>query len=811
MSSWPTSDPRGLLAEVNAEDRDRMVDLASRMRAERGTIDACRRFADAVTKPLVGDGFDTPPLDREGAEAVVDVVSTHPALADQRDVPFASAVLGVPSADPAEFDARREAAEFLAVGLWAFGNQGEIDKHVADALVTTAIGGDAFSRLVRDIVLGGRRGLDLDWDGLIPLRLIDLEELDRRACVRSIQDAALGLGLESRPGRAWATGITAISPRRACPGDEVVIRGPGFGANKPVGVVVVFPNRSGGCVEARVKKWSDKAITVVVPNSVGSGCVGFAEPGSAPSAEATSTFAGELERCIGPAAFPVADKIRTRGQVAPTPCPGCLKGGANRFDGGGPVIETFTVNFGHDVVVQPGDHVVLRWRVRGAQNLSLTRTSPNGPFFAPAPGPLPPLPASGTWDLGPFIAFSPTWASYALNASNGCGSETWTVDVRVMQAPKLSVAAIEVVQVIQRPNNSVRLVSRKRTVARVFVDSGVTNDFDYGSGPNAVPGIVGDVLVYPAGRGYGTSGVPLNFASALAVPAASRNRNNPDHSFTVELPRDELDGPVRLEARIAVAGHENDVGGPWKASGSTSVVFNPQPRQEVLPFLVADSVWGLPAPSLGNFNAALQESRKRYPVAELGWTVNPAITRATTWSPGANYDLTQVIGWVFLHNDLQTMIFVFPSTPVGGIRTAIVPRNNGLLTDAAGNPIPRYAVSGMASPRIGGFAPVSISQARLTGTYAHEMGHTFGLGHAPCPPPPGTPGSGDCMDPPDGIDPTLPGMTDEVGFDVPAGTVIELGRGELMSYCGDSSRCPGATRWPSIATWDLLFNTVPVS
>jgi hypothetical protein len=569
----------------------------------------------------------------------------------------------------------------------------------------------------------------------------------------------------------------------------------------------MFPDRSGRCVEAKVTAWSNRAVTVVVPATAAPGCVGFAEAGAPGDVQAAITFAGELERCIGPAAFPIADKIRILGGVAsPPPCPACLSGGANRFEGGPPTVG-FTANFGHDVVIAPGDHVVLRWNVRGAQSISLTRTSQDGPFTSPPV----PVPANDQLDLGPFTTSRPESASYSLTASNGCGSETRQVFVNVMRTPKLSIARIEVVQVIQRADNSVRLVSDKRTVARVFVDSGV-RDFDYGLGQGIVPGIVGNVTVYPAGRAYGTPGRPLNAADALAVPGGLRMRANPRHSLTVELPYAELDGQVRLEAQVAVAGHEGDPGGPWKALGSTSVVFNARPRQEVLPFLVADSMWGLPAPDLNDLGTSLQESRKRYPVDEIGFSLNPAIIRATSWSPGASYNLTHNAGWVLLLNDLQTMIFLFPSTPTGGIRAGLVPANSPLrpLTDASGNPIPPYAVNGMAWPRIGGFAPVFVTQIGLPGTFAHEMGHSIGFNHAPCPAPGGA-GTGGCDTPPSLIDGRLPGRTDEVGFDVPAGEVIEIGRGELMSYCGDETSCPGATRWPSIAGWDLLFDTLPVS
>src|SRR5439155_11101218 len=110
-------------------------------------------------------------------------------------------------------------AEFLAVGLSALVSQGTIDRRLAFALVTVAIGADAFSRTVRDVVLGSPRGLDLDLNDLIPTRIIDLERLDRGACVRGIQNAAVGLARRFQPGRAWATRVAAPNPPVGCPGD----------------------------------------------------------------------------------------------------------------------------------------------------------------------------------------------------------------------------------------------------------------------------------------------------------------------------------------------------------------------------------------------------------------------------------------------------------------------------------------------------------------------------------------------------------------------------------------------------------------
>ncbi len=574
MDVTPLEELRRILVDANTRETVRF--RAIRELLPPGLLEACDRYAAAVTKPLTGSNLDRWPGDAEGAQAVVTVLSLHPAFSEGNDPPVVEDVFGEQGLDPVEYDTRREVAEFIVVGVSALVFEDLVDAERARALVLVSAGADALSRLIRDLVLGGgRRGLDFDLNGLLPDRLLPPETLEEGACAQGIQGAVLGLAISGgRPGRARAKGIRKLDPAAGCTGDKVVIRGTKFGSQQPKGVVVMFPGDGGGtCVPARVTKWTDTAVTVKVPSGVGVGCVGFAEAGTPLDIEAASTLAGVLEQCLGPAAFNIAAKIRLLGGVVPAmSCPDCLPGKANYFDGGAPAIDFFTANFGHDVVVEPDQDVVLRWSVRNADSLSVTRMTLDGPFKPP---PMP-TPLSYTHNVGPFMnRFRPEAAAYELTATNGCGRVQRVVTVQFRRIPKLKIDAIEVVQAIQRPDNSVRLVAQKRTVARVFVDSGLIDvpGFDFGAGPNIVPQIVGNVVAYPVARGFGTAGTPLP-GIAQAVPAASRSRENAAHSLDVELPLSELFGEVRLEAQVAVAGHENDAGGPYKATASTTVTFS---------------------------------------------------------------------------------------------------------------------------------------------------------------------------------------------------------------------------------------------
>ncbi len=81
----------------------------------------------------------------------------------------------------------------------------------------------------------------------------------------------------------------------------------------------------------------------------------------------------------------------------------------------------------------------------------------------------------------------------------------------------------------------------------------------------------------------------------------------------------------------------------------------------------------------------------------------------------------------------------------------------------------------------------------LTGSVGHELGHLYGLDHAPCSPPVGAKpeNTDDDFVPADGTD-------GDVGVDVVSGTVFPASDGDLMGYCSPA--------WISAYHWTKLFN-----
>jgi hypothetical protein len=710
-----------------------------------------------------GDGPPATSLPLTGARQLTRIVLAQPAVADgvRSDEPLA---LFGETDDPGLEGLRYDSLGFLLSGALALGMSGRSIDDLAEPLLHAAVDPDPTSLLLRHQLVGK----PIEPPPRLPPEWLDkLDQFMARACFAGVIGAVLELGKWASGDRstADATGITSVAPASVCPGAQLTISGAGFGATQPAGTRVYVPTKS-GCREATVQSWSDTKIVVVAPADVAAGCVGFVRGGGAVLGE-PQRVTGELTICIGAVAEQWTRGFSKVGGLAIVSCPPCLPGGQNRIQNAGrPIVNTFRFT---PAQVESGGQPVLSWNVSNASNAQIVRVGTTGPVLS-----LPsPLPMAGSITLAPVGGLVPVTGHYRLTATNNCGQTTADADFTMTRTPKLGVTRIEVVQSIQTVGNTVRLTANRMTAARVFVDSGITDGFDLGSGPGRVAGVTASLMAESLDDGSVRScGTPWPGSQANPSP----NRDVLADSFNFDVPLAACQGNVRFRAVVEVKGPP---GAPPVsfATGSTDVSFTPKPNQELLPLLITDPSSASPAPTLANFFANLNGfggPARAHPFTAGGFAVNPALT--LTLSPAENLAVGLV--WSVLVAKIATMIFLFPSTPVGGIRTGIVPNDTA------------YPWGGMALPRIALTVPSLIVQAGMPQTTAHELAHTYGQLHVNCGSPAGPFGG-------------LPLTISDPGLDIPARSITPTGSNELMTYC--------TPQWPSIPHWDTIFNSIPVS
>jgi hypothetical protein len=525
---------------------------------------AVRSFWEAMQPPSPDDarpgieGFDVPP---HAAKAFVELVGEHPTFGGDERPRAGLPVIGpMPDAsDPLLHERRGELTDLVFLGALALGMSEGPDDRFGETVVDIGVGADAFSGLLREVLLG-KPIPDLGDLHLPPSDLIDMiEDIRRRTCGLGLAHAVTEWGRAAASNRmeAWADGIASLSPASGCAGTQVTITGSGFGAAQPSGVEVWFARTGGGCTGAtQVLSWSDTQIVVVAPANVGSGCVGFVRPPAAaqPMAEAAANLAGQMIECIGPAAMQAARRFETKGVLPILKCPPCLSGNVNYFGGGPPKIERFNANGGSEATIAPGDKLDLSWSVVNATSVDVVRVVvPNEANEHPGvTGSLnattgvysfPSVPGTFTWDR-----------EYELRAGNACTAPaapvTRRVTVRMRSVPDLSVAGIEATQAIQffaanihmlnpnarRPDNDVSLLAGKPTAVRLFVDSGQIPSFEAGT----VPGVRARL------HGRDSSGNPLP-GSPLAPLNASFS---PNPNYTIAARRRALVPTVVADERM---------------------------------------------------------------------------------------------------------------------------------------------------------------------------------------------------------------------------------------------------------------------
>ena len=315
--------------------------------------------------------------------------------------------------------------------------------------------------------------------------------------------------------------------------------------------------------------------------------------------------------------------------------------------------------------------------------------------------------------------------------------------------------------------------ANRRTAVRVFLDSGINDGFNYGSGPNRVTDVKVTVLAQSLTTGsFRDCGSPWPGSAATPAP----NRDLLADSFNFDVPLAACADLVRFH----VFAEWRRVPGQPPQTSATSIVdvaFAPKQPQQLLPMLIADPSSASPTPTMADFFADFNGPKgpaHAQPFPEGGFTVNPALS--LTLSPLET--LKVGLNWSLLVARMTTMIFLFPSTPVGGIRSGIVPNDGS------------YPWGGMALPRVAVTAPSLIVQAGMPQTCAHELGHAFGFLHVNCGGPAGP------------YDGNLPLTISDPGIDVAARTIVAAGSSELMTYC--------YPQWPSVQHWTRLFNSIPI-
>jgi hypothetical protein len=361
--------------------------------------------------------------------------------------------------------------------------------------------------------------------------------------------------------------------------------------------------------------------------------------------------------------------------------------------------------------------------------------------------------SAGQRQLGPTITDNGN-TGFVVNASLDILPATPT--------PALSIVGIEVTQAIQHfhstlgQDNSVPLVEKKLTLVRTYIDSGVDPSVNSGQ----VPNVTGTLTV------SGDASFTVNpIASMTAQPIASVDPTKFTDTLNFLIPADQATGTLTLTAEATVNG---DVSNPEAAT----ITFSPVGQLNILMVRVQTSTTS--APTREEYFAAVNRLPLIYPIP-----TDPAVAIQYWFIPGsevvtANHDLTTEDGMHDFLGDLEDI----------QEESADYKKLWGLVSNS-------FPLKFPGTSRRGDNVAFGFSNIMNVG---HEMGHLYGLDHAPC----GGP------DDPDSNFVPPSGLVGEVGVDVAGQLPFPPTIGDIMSYCGSNDE---GGRWISAYDWNKLYST----
>ncbi len=347
--------------------------------------------------------------------------------------------------------------------------------------------------------------------------------------------------------------------------------------------------------------------------------------------------------------------------------------------------------------------------------------------------------------------------------------------------PDLSITGLEVTQAIQHfasplgADNSVPLVADKLALVRAYLDSGLDPSVNGGQVAN-VTGILNTT-------GSANLSITPN-SSMTAKPASQVNRSNIVDTLNFLIPADQANGSLTITVQATVNASTS-------APISVSVSFSPVSRLDI--GIIRIQSGSIPAPSRPAYVTAVNRLPLVYPIpTDPGKAIHYYLFSGSEVFTNT-HNLMNDDGLHDLLGDLEDIQEDAPDFV----------KLYGLVSRSV--PMSRFGTSRK-------WDNVAFGYPNIMESIAHELGHLYGLDHAPC----GTPGNypdntDDDFVPPDGsigdvgvdpigADPTKPGQP-AVGP-----VAFASSTSDFMSYCGTES-ASYENQWISAYHWKKLFNT----
>jgi hypothetical protein len=326
--------------------------------------------------------------------------------------------------------------------------------------------------------------------------------------------------------------------------------------------------------------------------------------------------------------------------------------------------------------------------------------------------------------------------------------------------PDLSIVGIEVTQAVQHfhstlgQDNSVPLVAKKLTLVRTYIDSGVDPAVNGGK----VPNVTGTLTV------TGDANFTVNpIAPITAQPIASVDPTKFTDTLNFLIPADQVTGTLSLTVEASVNGNVSN-------PESATIAFSPVGKLNII--MVRIQTPTTSAPTREEYFAAVNELPVIYPIP-----TDPAEAIQFWIIPGSEvivaYDLSTEDRMHHFLDDLEDI------QEDGEDYQKLW----GLVSDSASLKNPG------TSRR---WDNVGFGVGRVL-TIGHELGHLYGLDHAPC---------GVTEDIDDNFVPPS-GLVGEVSVNVAAQLAFPATIGDMMSYCG--AIIGGGGKWMSAYDWTKLY------